>query len=233
MKNKLKILFAYFRNLSDSIHTNILLDREYIEDWDGGKFRTSDGNYFTPPESIIKIIEELIAIYYHEFKRYVNFEYDEYWYLYVTIEPKSKILIFNASSKEEISERFRREYEYQGLDEERRDIIDYLYSEFPDTAKINFEGYGRWGDGEVYELHVDGKQKNINGDLEDKFWNLAYYFMSKINGSWWNDGPGGYFDITIWNDDIFVSGNFFEHEYQDTGMSIEVTPDNVEENDKE
>ena len=108
-----------------------------------------------------------------------------------------------------------------------------MYSEFPDTAKIQFDGYGRWGNGEVYEFYVDGKQKKITSDYDDALWNIANYFMTKINGNWWYDETGADFSITIWGDDIFVRGNTFTQEYQDTGMRIKVTPDNVEENDEE
>ena len=232
MKNKLKILFAYFRSISQSVQTSILLDRDTIEEWDG-KFSTSEGNYFSTTSSIEKIIEELIEIYYGDFRSYLDFDIDEYWYLYIDINPKEKILTFTASGKEETEDPFRKDYEYTDLDEERQGNIDYLYSEFADTAKIQFDGYGRWGEGEIYEFYVDGKQKKITSDYDDALWNIANYFMTKLNGRWWNDEGGANFSITIWGDDIFVRGNTFIQEYEDTGMRIKVTPDNVEENDEE
>ena len=232
MKNKLKILFAYFRGISQSVQTSILLDRHIIEEWDG-KFSTSEGNYVSTTSSIEKIIEDLIEIYYSDFRSYLDFDIDEYWYLYIDIDPKEKILTFTASGKEETQDSFRKDYEYTDLDEERQGNIDYLYSEFPDTAKIQFDGYGRYSDGQIYEFYVDGKQKKITSDYDDALWNIANYFMTKLNGRWWNDEGGADFSITIWGDDIFVRGNTFTQEYQDTGMRIKVTPDNVEENDEE
>ena len=230
MKNKLKILFAYFRGASDNVETTILLDRSNVEDWDG-KFRPSEGGQIPLTTSIENIIYELVQIYYDEIRGYLDFDIDEYWYLYIDINPKEKILTFTASCKEETEDSFRKDYEYTDLDEERQGKIDYLYSEFPDTAKIQFDGYGRWGDGEIYEFYVDGKQKKITSDYDDALWNIANYFMTKLNGSWWNDEAGANFSITIWGDDIFVRGNTFIQEYEDTGMRIKVTPDNVEEND--
>lgn len=232
MKNKLKILFAYFRGASDNVETTILLDRSNVEDWDG-KFRPSEGGQIPLTTSIENIIYELVQIYYDEIRGYLDFDIDEYWYLQINIYPKEKILTFTASCKEETEDSFRKDYEYTDLDEERQGKIDYLYSEFPDTAKIQFDGYGRWSDGEIYEFYVDRKQTKITSDYDDVLWNIANYFMTKLNGSWWNDEAGANFSITIWGDDIFVRGNTFTQEYQDTGMRIKVTPDNVEENDEE
>ena len=232
MKNKLKILFAYFRRVSDNVETTILLDRSNVEDWDG-KFRPSEGGQIPLTTSIENIIYELVQIYYDEIRGYLDFDIDEYWYLQINIYPKEKTLVFTASHKEETSTPFRIDYEYTDLDEERQGNIDFLYSEFPDTAKIEFQGYGRWSDGDIYELYVDGKQKKITSDYDDVLWNIANYFMTEMDGRWWNAEAGANFSITIWGDDIFVRGNTFIQEYEDTGMKIKVTPDNVEENDEE
>jgi hypothetical protein len=232
MKQKLKILFAYFRSISQSVQTTILLDRDRIEEWDG-RFITSEFSYISTTDSIEKIIEELVYIYFSDFRRYLDFDIDEYWYLQININPKEKTLTFTSSCKEEEEEEFRKDYDYTDLDSERQGNIDYLYSEFPDTVKIEFEGYGRWSDGEITGLYVDGKIKKITGDYDDALWNLGNYFMTKLNGSWWNDEAGAKFDITIWTDDIFVRGNTFNQDYKDTGMRIKVTPDNVKEMDEE
>lgn len=232
MKNKLKILFAYFRGISNFVETTLMCDRSNIEDWDG-RFITSEGNYVRSTASIENIIYELFQVYYDEIRGYLNFDIDEYWNLNIEIDSKEKVLIFRASCKEETSNPFRRDYEYTDLDEERQGNIDFLYSEFPDTAKIEYQGYGRWSDGDIYEFYVDGKKVKITSDYDDALWNIGNYFMKKINGNWWNDEAGASFDITIWGDDIFVRGNSYTQEYEDTGMAIEVTPDNVLENDDE
>jgi len=232
MKQKLKILFAQLRGISQSLQTNILLDRDMIEDWDQ-KFVTYEGSRLSMTTSIENIVKELIELYYHKISDYLNFDYDEYWYLEINVFPSKKTLIFTASSKEEQEIRFGKDYEYTDLDEERQGLVDYLYSEFSDNTKIEFEGYGRWDDGSVSEFYVDGILKKNIEDYDDALWNIANYFMNKINGNWWNDGPGASYDITIWGDDIFVRGFKYEEEYEDTGMRIEVTPDNVLENDEE
>lgn len=232
MKNKLKILFAYFRGVSDNVETTILLDRSNIEDWDR-RFRLSEGGQIPLTTSIENIIYELFEIYYDEIRGYLDFDIDEYWYLQINIYPKEKTLVFTASCKEETSNPFRIDYEYTSLDEERQGNIDFLYSEFPDTAKIEYEGYGRWSDGDIYELYVDGRKVKITSDYDDVLWNIANYFMTEMDGRWWNQEAGADFSITIWGGDIFVRGNTFIQEYEDTGMKIKVTPDNVLENDEE
>lgn len=231
MKQKLRILLAYFRGISDHVKTTILLDRSNIEDWDG-KFQTIEGKYIRIVGSIENIIYELFQIYYDEIRGYLNFDVDEYWYLQINIYPKEKTLVFTASCKEETTNSFEINYEYSNLDDERQGNIDFLYSEFPDTAKIEFYGYGRWSDGEILHFYIDGRKVKITEDYDDVLWGIANYFMTKINGNWWNDEAGSDFHIIIWGDDVFVDGENYTLEYEDTGMKIKVTPDNVLENDE-
>jgi hypothetical protein len=231
MKQKLKILFAQFRGVSQSLETTILMDRDRIEDWDQ-IFVTYEGSSLSMTTSIENILKELIDLYYSQIRGYLNFDIDEYWYLQIDINPSKKTLVFTATCKEEQEIRFTRDYEYTDLDSERQGLVDYLYSEFPDSAKIEFEGYGRWDDSSVSEFYVDGMRKRNIEDY-DELWDIANYFMSKINGTWWNSDAGASYDITIWGDDIFVRGYKYEQEYEDTGMTIKVTPDDVLENDEE
>lgn len=228
MKQKLKILFAYFKSFkTQSLRTTILLDRHKIEDWDG-KYMTDENKLITPVGSMEKIIEELIEVYYDVFRGYLTFEYDEYWHLYVNIYPNEQKIQFTASCKEETASSFERDYEYSNLDDGIQGNIDFLYSEFPDTAKIEFYGYGRWSDGEILHFYIDDRQVKITSDYDDVLWGIANYFMTKMDGRFWNDEAGADFHIIIWGDDIFVNGQTFTQEYEDTGMLIEVTPDKVE-----
>ena len=232
MKNNLKYLFAFLRSFkSDVIQTTILMDRNYIEEWDKN-FQTSNGKNVKLIKPIIEIIEELIEIYYDEIRGYLNFDYDEYWHLSVNIYPNEQKIQFTASCKEETASSFERDYEYSNLDDGIPDgipgNIDFLYSEFPDTAKIEFYGYGRWGDGYIYDFYVDGRQVKITSDYDDVLWNIANYFMTKIHGRGWNEEAGADFHIIIWGDDIFVNGETFTQEHEDTGMLIEVTLDSFE-----
>ena len=238
MKQKLKLLFAFLRGLKvDFANTTISMDRRTIDDW-GGKFETVNRTdkrikNLIFPSNIEKIIDDLIEYYMDDFYSDLDLSYDDYWHLYVDIHPFQNKITFESSHKVQQELPFERDYEYKSLDVERQGVVDFLYSEFADGTKIQFEGYGRWGDGETYEFYVDGKLKKITSDYDDALWNITNYFMGKINGSWWNDGPGANYDITIWGDDIFVKGKSYEQEYENTGMLIEVTPDNFEKIDEE
>lgn len=229
MKQKLKILFAQFRGVSQSLGTTILLDRYKIEDWNKS-FVTNTGNYFSMTTSIENILEELIELYYPIIVEYLDFDIDEYWYLEINIFPEKKTLIFTASCKEEVYIPFSKDYEYIQLDDERKILVDTLYSEFSDNTKIEFQGYGRYGDGETFNIEVNNRPISKTYELDDALWSLVNYFMTKINGNWWNDGPGANYNITIWGDDIFVKGHEITEEFNDTGMVIRVTPDNLLDN---
>lgn len=229
MKQKLKILFAQFRGVSQSLETTILLDRYRIEDWDK-RFVTNTGNYFSMTVSIENILEELIELYYPIIVEYLDFDIDEYWYLEINIFPEKKTLIFTASCKKEEYIPFSRDYEYIQLDDERKIIVDTLYSEFSDNTKIEFQGYGRYSDGEIFNIEVNNRPITKTYELDETLWSLVNYFMTKIDGTWWNDGPGTNYNITIWGDDIFVKGHTITEEFNDTGMVIRVTPDNLLDN---
>tara|TARA_R110000868_G_scaffold350691_1_gene611980 strand:- start:944 stop:1660 length:717 start_codon:yes stop_codon:yes gene_type:complete len=237
MKQKLKLLFAFLRGLKvDYANTTISMDRRTIDDW-GGKFEMVNRNdkrikNLILPSNIEKIIDDLIEYYMDDFYRDLDLSYDDYWYLYVGIHPFQNKVTFESSHKVQQELPFEWDYEYKSLDVERQGVVDFLYSEFEDGTKIEFKGDGGWGDGNIYKLYVDGKQKTIDVNYEDALWNITNYFMSEMSGKYWNDGPGGDFDITIWGDDIFVKGINYEQEYENTGMLIEVTPDNFEKIDE-
>jgi len=238
MKQKLKLLFAFLRGLKvDFAYTTISMDRRIIENW-SGKIETVNRNdkrikNLILPSNIEKIIDDLIEHYMDDFFEDLDLSYDDYWNLYVDIRPFQNKLTFESSHKEQQEFSFERDYEYKSLDAERQGVVDFLYSEFTDGIKIDFDGDGTWGDGNIYNLYVDGKQKTIDREYEEALWNITNYFMSKIVGNWWNDGPGASYDITIWGDDIFVKGKSYEQDYENTGMLIEVRPDNFEKIDEE
>lgn len=237
MKQKLKLLFAFLRGLKvDFANTTIYMDRRTIDDW-GGKFETVNRNdkrikNLILPSNIEKIIDDLIEYYMDDFYRDLDLSYDDYWNLYVEIHPFQNRVTFESLHKQQQELPFERDYEYKSLDVERQGVVDFLYSEFEDGTKIEFEGNGAWGDGDIYRLYVNGS-RTIYTEYEEALWNITNYFMSKIVGNWWNDGPGASYDITIWGDDIFVKGKSYEQDYENTGMLIEVRPDNFEKIDEE
>ena len=67
MRNKLKILFGYFRGLGESVETYMNLEYSEIEDWQE-RFTTPDGKTeHEPPQSILDIVEEIVKKYVNKF----------------------------------------------------------------------------------------------------------------------------------------------------------------------
>jgi hypothetical protein len=227
MKNKLKMLFAYFRAFKDkNIFTHLTLDRDYIEDW--GETFTINDKRATPAGSITKIIEDLIKLYYDEFYRYNDYDVDEYWYLEIHIKPFENKLIFTSECKVEKKTRNKKQYDFKDLNQESKDFINKIYEENEGLTKFEIEFTGRWDDGEIDLVYFDNRRHYFDDD--DGFWGLVVDLMHKAEGGpYWNEGPGASGDLVVWDSVMFLDYIKFDEEYEDTGMRIEVTPDNVKE----
>jgi hypothetical protein len=227
MKNKLKMLFAYFRAFKDkNIFTHLTLDRDYIEDW--GETFTINDKRVTPAGSITKIIEDLIKLYYDEFYRYNDYDVDEYWYLEIHIKPFENKLIFTSECKVEKKTRNKKQYDFKDLNQESKDFINKIYEENEGLTKFEIEFTGRWDDGEIDLVYFDNRRHYFDDD--DGFWGLVVDLMHKAEGGpYWNEGPGASGDLVVWDSVMFLDYIKFDEEYEDTGMRIEVTPDNVKE----
>lgn len=228
MKEKLKILFGVLRGTGyEMIETRMAMDRYYIEDWNH-KFSVGNQIEFEIPSFVEKILGELINYLYSDFRKYLDLEIDEWWYLYIDIYPKENRLVFQGSHKVEFLNDFEKRFNYDEMNKEVQDNIDYLYSEYSDTAHFDFEMYGRWGDGEVYKFKVDNRNIKITAELDEKLWQIGNSIMKEIDGTWWNDEAGADLDCRIWGDDILAKGYIKRQEYEDSGMYFEVTLDNIE-----
>lgn len=227
MKNKLKMLFAYFRALKDkNVHTHLTLDRDYIEDW-GEKFQVN-GKYIQPVGSVIKIIEELIKLYYDEFYRYNDYDVDEYWYLEIHIKPFENKLIFTSECKVEKATGNKKQYDFKDLKQKNKDFINKVYEENEDLSKFQIEFSGRWDDGEIKRVYFDGRRHDFDDDTG--YWELVAELMNMAEGTYyWNERSGAEGDLVVWDSVMFLDYTKYDEEYEDTGMRIEVTPDNVKE----
>lgn len=226
MKNKLKMLFAYFRALKDkNVHTHITLDRSHIEDWDE-KFQVNNKR-IKPTGSIIKIIEELIELYDDEFYRYNDYDVDDYWYLEIHIKPFENKLIFTSECKVEKATRNKKRYDFKDLRQENKDFINKIYEENEGLTKFEIEFTGRWDDGEIDSVYFDGRRHDFDDDVE--FWGLVAELMNMAEGRWWYERNGTEGDLVVWDSVMFLDYTKYDEEYEDTGMRIEVTPDNVKE----
>jgi hypothetical protein len=227
MKEKLKMLFAVLRSFGfEKLETRIGMDRDYIEDWDR-KLSVGNEKEFKIPSFIEKIIEYLIKTYYSEMDE-IDLDIDEWWYLYIDFYPKENKLVFQGSHKVENSESFSKIFDWKDFDEEIKNKIHLLDNEYPDTEKFDFEMFGRWDDGEVYEFEVDGRKKSITAEIDEILWLIGNDIMEKIHGRYWNEGPGGSLDCRLWGSTIITKGVILTEEYEDSGMYFEVTLDNIE-----
>ena len=68
-------------------------------------------------------------------------------------------------------------------------------------------------------------------EIDETIWQIANELLTKKLGRYWYDGPGADFSIVIWGDDILIDGYTKEEEYEDSGVNLEVTLDNIEESE--
>jgi hypothetical protein len=85
--------------------------------------------------------------------------------------------------------------------------------------------YGRWGDGEAYDVEFDGRLNKVKSD--EKFWDITYNIMEIFEGKYWNEDNGITGDITIIGDDIYVEYEKLYTEFGPTKLNLIITPDNV------
>jgi hypothetical protein len=227
MKNKLRMLFAYFRALKDkNVFTHLTLDRSHIEDW--GETFDINGKRVKPVGSVIKIIKELIKLYNDEFYRYNDYDVDEYWLLEIHIKPFENKLIFTSECKVEKSKGHKKQYDFKDLKQENKDFINKVYEENEGLTKFEIQFTGRWDDGNINRVYFDGRRHNFDDD--DGFWGLVVDLMHKAEGGpYWNERNGAEGDLVVWDSVMFLDYTKYDEEYEDTGMRIEVTPDNVKE----
>ena len=229
MKDRLKILFGFLRGLKvDNVETRIALDRSYIEDWEG-KFYSGNQHLINIPGFIEDILEKLIEVYMDEFYRYVDLDIDEWWYLYITIYPKENKLVFESSCKVRKVEKTKNDFKVDDLSDKALECLNYLYEYYQENnlTIIDFDIQGSWDDGDASNLYLDKKRIRSIDDIEEKLWEIGNNLAVKSIGKYWNAESGAEFTVRIWGDDIFMDGASYSEEYEDTGMEITVTPDNV------
>lgn len=237
MKQKLKLLFAFLRGLKGHlVDTSITMDRHYIDDF-RGFFEITNKDKHTKklklPQNLENIIRELIDKHMSDFDKYLIWDYDDYWFLYIDIYPFENKIVFTSSCKTETEDDFEYEFHIDQVSSQTADAIESIYEDEPELTKFEFDFWGRWGDGETHDLELDGKLVKINSDIELALWNITNEIMKKITSSrFWNEGPGVAGSVTVWDENIFVKGNIKEEEYMNTNMNFEINLETYE-NEKE
>lgn len=227
MKNKLKMLFAYFRAFkSEEVYVTYTMDGSYIDD---STYFTIREKRIKPQELILETIDELIKTYQPEFDRHNNYDDDDYWYLDIIIYPFKNILQFNSECKIEKYDKHSNELDYEILKNNTITSLDTIFNE-NNLHKIEFDFFGRWGDGEAYNIEYDNRFVRKNNDL---FWDVTFEIMSNLEDSYWYDDMGISGDITLFSNEIFVNYKKYYVEYEKTDLNLLINPDNVKEKNEE
>lgn len=226
MKNKLKMLFSYFRGLKkETLETSIFFDSYMnIIDWDE-TFSLNFKLAGTFKDIILEIIEKLKS----KISKYNDYDYSDDWYLNIKIYPFENKMIFTSECKLEF-ERKKREVSNLETYILKPQTNNYLEDIFEDNIikKIEFHFYGRWDDGEVFEVFVNDIKTRL--DNEDEYWFIVNDIMRNYLGQWWNSENGFRGDITIFsNGKLIIDGFEFYEDYDKTNMNIVITDESFDD----
>lgn len=232
MKDRLKMLFAYFRGFkSQIVSTSILIDDADAEifDWDQNYFFDNDKKY-TPIKPINDTIEKLIKIYYNEFTKHNTYDWDTLWSLDITISPFENKILFESECKQPNDIDIDQMFEINDMNSTRRQPVLDFQSKVEATI-IDIQFFGEFDSGEVTRLEFDNREKPINGPDwdEDDLLNVVDSIMTSFDGKYWNESGGYSGDIRIWGDDIILNCVKHELDYSPTGLKLVVTTENVKD----
>lgn len=228
MKQKLKLLLAYFRAFkTDVLDTYINFDYNYMESWNG-KFTTKEGKEITLPTKLQEIFEDIIKEYMQKFHRENNYEESEWWTLLVYVYPKQNRINFQSEceivSEHDGQKTFSLNRENTSLPRPIFDILDTIFeNDLKDKDKFRFEFNGSYD-----EIDVDlDFYMFINDDVN--YIELVDQLMTIVDGKWWTEGPGTYGTIYVEKDkSIRMEYYLKSKDHEMTDMNINVTPDNIE-----
>lgn len=232
MKDRLKMLFAYFRGFkSQIVSTSILIDDadDEIFDWDQNYSFDNDKRY-TPIKPINDTIEKLIKIYYNEFTKYNTYDWDTLWALDITISPFENKILFESECKQPNDIDIDQMFEINDMNSTRRQPVLDFQSKVEATI-IDIQFFGEYDRSEVTRLEFDNREKSINGSDwdEDDLLNVVDSIMTSFDGKYWNESGGYSGDIRIWGDDIILNCVKHELDYSPTGLKLVVTTENVKD----
>jgi hypothetical protein len=232
MKDRLKMLFAYFRGFkSQIVSTSVLIDDDDNEifDWDQNYSFDNDKRY-TPIKPINDTIEKLIKIYYDEFTEYNTYEYDTLWALEITISPFENKILFESECKQPHDVDIDKMFEINDMNSTRKQPVLDFQSKVEATI-IDIQFFGEYDSGEVTRLEFDNREKPINGPdwNEDDLLNVVDSIMTSFDGKYWNESGGYSGDIRIWGNDIILDCVKHELDYSPTGLKLVVTTENVKD----
>jgi hypothetical protein len=203
--------------------TDMTMDYDRIEDWNMIIYGEVNRKL---PIFAVKFIEDLIKHYQPIFDRYNDYDLDEYWYLSININTDENKMTFNSACKVEKTESFDFKYNINEFSEKGVTYVNELTDNGEDIIDMRF--YGRWDDGGVTRLFVNGRITEFEMDKENLLWEIVNEIMIKVNGRYWNSETGSSGNIRLWDGDIIVDGVNYYEDLEDTELNLVVTPDNVE-----
>jgi len=229
MKQKLKLLLAYFRAFkTDVLDTYINFDYNHMESWNL-KFTTKEGKEIELPTKLQETFEDILKSYMQKFHRENNYDESEWWTLFVYVYPKQNRINFQSEceivTESDGQKTFSLNRKNTQLSPTTLDLVNTIFKEdLKDKDKFNFEFNGNYDQIDVnLDFYIF-----INDDIN--YIELTDQLMTSILDRWWTDGPGSYGTIYV-EKDKSIRMEFFtkSKDHEMTEMNINVTPDNIEE----
>ena len=229
MKQKLKLLLAYFRAFkTDVLDTYINFDYNHMESWDL-KFTTKEGKEIELPTKLQETFEDILKSYMQKFHRENDYDESEWWTLLVYVYPKQNRINFQSEceivTESDGQQTFSLNRKNTQLSPTTLDLVDTIFKEdLKDKDKFNFEFNGNYDQIDVnLDFYIF-----INDDIN--YIELTDQLMTNILDRWWTDGPGSYGTIYV-EKDKSIRMEFFtkSKDHEMTEMNINVTPDNIKE----
>ena len=175
-----------------------------------------------------------------DFHKHNDYDWDEYWTLFVNIYPKENRINFQSECKVQHEEGYEFEFDLQSSEEMARsgdkttlpqNILDEinktLESEIDEEDNlVTFHFDGSYDEIYVEDVRVD----NDRYDVRKLTWaSLLDKIMRFAVDRWWNEGPGNSGKVKIVrNVNMVISGDYKSQDYEYTDMDINVTPDSFE-----
>lgn len=230
MRNKLKILFGYFRGLGESVETYMNLEYSEIEDWQE-RFTTPDGKTeHEPPQSILDIVEEIVKKYVNKFHSKNDYTESDYWTLNITIYPYEKRINFQSECEVIIGHEYRRSDFTNLVSTLQLNNLKFQYFEIKDQEleKFKFGFSATWDETEISERRMND-EIIIYDDFDDTLADLTDDIMRIVEGAWWAQDPGAYGTITYSENQFYIHYWKREKDYERTELDFNITLDNIDE----
>ena len=229
MKNKLKMILAYFRGFNKP-RADIEFDMVDWEFNDDGLCMI-DGKETNVNLTINNAIKSLFS---RKIKREildnVSREYSDYWILSITIRPFDNQIIVTAKDYQKFTEKKEKKTYLKRLYDTNRNELEKHIKDDNDFIEIDF-----WlgiEEGEVTNLNINGEEKNVyelESDIENKYYKIVENIMDLVDQSieWGIDGVSG--GVRIEKNKIEVSYKHHKERLLPSNMRIELTPNNIED----